>query len=184
MVECALMLALSTLLSFLQFSGLWAQGGSVTVCSLLPVIAIGYRHGVKWGVLTGFVHGLLQLMLGMNALKGNSLGVFFAAVVLDYILAFAVVGLAGLFREKGRKGLAAGSILGCVLRFLCHFASGITVWSSYAPEPTMEAIFIYSLVYNASYMLPELGITLVAAIFLYPVIAGKHTGRPFNKKPA
>ena len=172
LTECAVMIALGTVLSFVKFEGLWGQGGSITLCSMLPVIAAAYRHGPRAGFLSGAVFGVLQLMLGADALKGNSLSVFVAAVFLDYILAYGVLGAAGLFRNGRNSALAFAGVaaFAVLLRFVCHFISGVLVWSSYAPQAHGLPLYIYSLTYNGSYMLPELIITTVAAFALYPVL--------------
>ena len=173
LTECAIMVAISLILSFIKFDGLWAQGGSITLCSMVPIVIASYRHGLKWGLLTGFVAGILQLLMGVSALRGNSIGVVIVAVLLDYLVAFALVGLGGMFRGKfnsPRKELLLGGIIAVALRFACHFGSGILIWGSYAPEKYANAIPVYSFVYNGSYMIPEIIITAVAVFFLAPVI--------------
>ncbi len=173
LTECALLVAISLILSFIKFDGLWGQGGSITLCSMVPIVVASYRKGIKWGLLTGFVSGILQLLIGASALKGNSIGVVIVAVLLDYLVAFSLVGLGGMFRGKfksPRKELLLGSIISVALRFACHFGSGILIWGSYAPDKYANAIPLYSFVYNGSYMIPEIIITAIAVFFLAPVI--------------
>ena len=170
LTETALLIAMATVLSLIQFPGPWVNGGSITLCSMLPICIIGYRYGVRWGILGGFVHGLLQLLLGVNALKGISLETLVLSVILDYLLAFAVLGLSGLFRNtiiNPSVAFMAGSAIGIFLRFVCHFISGAFVWVSILNETGLNwAGILYSLEYNGSYMGPELVITLVAgAVF-------------------
>lgn len=170
LTETALLIAMATVLSLIQFPGPWVNGGSITLCSMLPICIIGYRYGVRWGILGGFVHGLLQLLLGVNALKGISLDTLVLSVILDYLLAFAVLGLSGLFRNTIKNpsvAFMAGSAIGIFLRFVCHFISGAFVWVSILNETGLNwAGILYSLEYNGSYMGPELVITLVAgAVF-------------------
>lgn len=159
---------MATVLSLIQFPGPWVNGGSITLCSMLPICIIGYRYGVRWGLLSGFVHGLLQLLLGMNALKGVSLETLVLSVILDYLLAFAVLGFSGLFRNKIKNSsvaFAAGSAIGIFLRFVCHFISGAFVWDTILGDTGLNwAGILYSLNYNGSYMGPELIITLVAGV--------------------
>ena len=83
----------------------------------------------------------------------------------DYIIAFGVIGLGGVFRgiKNQAVGLASGALLASVLRFLCHFLSGITVWAGFADG---LPVWLYSLIYNGLYMLPEFGILIAAAIAL------------------
>ena len=173
LAECAVLVAISYILSWVKFDGLWGQGGSITLCSMVPIVVASYRNGVKWGLLTGFVAGILQLLMGANALRGNSIGVVIVAVLLDYLVAFSLVGLGGMFRGKFkniRKELLIGAVIGTLLRFACHFGSGILIWGSYAPEKYANAIPLYSFVYNGSYMIPEIIITAMAVFFLAPVI--------------
>ena len=173
LTECAIMVAISLILSFIKFDGLWAQGGSITLCSMVPIVIASYSQGVKWGLPTGFVSGILQLLIGVSALRGNSLGVVIVAVLLDYLVAFSLVGLGGMFKgafKNPRKELLIGAIVGVALRFACHFGSGILIWGSYAPDKYANAIPLYSLVYNGSYMIPEIIITAAAVFFLAPVI--------------
>lgn len=170
LTETALLIAMATVLSLIQFPGPWVNGGSITLCSMLPICIIGYRYGVRWGLLGGFVHGLLQLLLGMNALKGVSLETLVLSVILDYLLAFAVLGFSGLFRntiKNSSVAFMAGSAIGIFLRFVCHFISGAFVWASILNETGLNwAGILYSLEYNGSYMGPELVITLAAgAVF-------------------
>ena len=168
LTETALLIAMATVLSLIQFPGPWVNGGSITLCSMLPSCIIGYRYGVRWGLLSGFVHGLLQLLLGMNALKGVSLETLVLSVILDYLLAFAVLGFSGLFRNKIKNSsvaFAAGSAIGIFLRFVCHFISGAFVWDTILGDTGLNwAGILYSLSYNGSYMGPELIITLVAGV--------------------
>lgn len=107
LTETALLIALGTILSLIQFPGPWVNGGSITLCSMLPICIIGYRYGVRWGILGGVVYGLLQLLLGVNALRGISLVTVVLSVLLDYLLAFGVLGFSGLFRRKIQNQSAA-----------------------------------------------------------------------------
>lgn len=168
LTETALLIAMATVLSLIQFPGPWVNGGSITLCSMLPICIIGYRYGVRWGILGGFVHGLLQLLLGVNALKGISLETLVLSVILDYLLAFAVLGLSGLFRNTIKNpsvAFMAGSAIGIFLRFVCHFISGAFVWDTILADTGLNwAGILYSLSYNGSYMGPELVITLAAGV--------------------
>ena len=170
LTESALMLALSVVLSLIKFSDL-PFGGSVTLFSMLPVVIIAYRYGTRWGLLIGFVSGLLQMLLGMSNLKyGTTPLAVIAIILLDYVIAFGVQGLGGIFRKLSHQGLglALGGGLACVLRYLCHVASGVTVWKDFAPEEMN--LFAYSFSYNATYMVPETIITVVGAFLIALVL--------------
>ena len=96
LVECALMIAVGTVLANVKIYEL-PNGGSVTLLSMLPFVLISFRHGVKWGVFTGFVNSLLQMLLGFWAPPVPTFLYFLGEVLLDYVLAFTALGLAGLF---------------------------------------------------------------------------------------
>ena len=167
MVECALMVALATILGYIPLFEL-PQGGSITLFSTLPIMVIGWRHGLKWGVFTGFVHGLIQMMLGFkNVLYCTTIGTMVLCILLDYILAFMALGLVDLFAKPFQNhlaGVAVSSVCVGMLRYLCSFLSGILIWGGYAPEGT--PVWIYSLTYNGSYMIPEIILTAMAAVLV------------------
>lgn len=166
LTEGAILIALSTVLSLVSFQ-FWANGGAITLGSMLPIVFMAYRHGAKWGVLTAVANALVQLVLFGGTLQGNSLGVFVAAIFLDFIFAFGVLGLAGVFKRLPvgtAVSFTAGVALVIALRFVCHLLSGVLLWGSYVPEGV--GAWAYSIVYNGSYMLPELLITVGGAFLL------------------
>lgn len=166
LTESGLMLAMATILSVVKVAEL-PYGGSITLASMLPVIIIAYRYGVAWGSLAGFVYGLIQLLLGINVLSyATSIGAVIAIILLDYILAFTTVFLGGCFRRMQSAPLAFGcaAVTVCAMRYILHVISGCTVWAGLS-IPTGDAL-IYSLVYNATYMIPETIVTTVAAVFV------------------
>ncbi|NLG93615.1 MAG: energy-coupled thiamine transporter ThiT [Clostridiales bacterium] len=166
LVECALMIAMSTVLSMFKLYEL-PQGGSVTCGSLVPLVLVSYRHGLKWGAGTAFVHSLLQMLIKFNPPPANSFAAFAGVVLLDYVLAFTVLGIAAFFGKpfKNRSAsVAVGAAAVTFLRFLCSFFSGILIWQGYAPKDM--PVWLYSLSYNGGYMLPEGIITAVAAVIL------------------
>lgn len=169
--ESAVMIALAFILSLIPIVKM-PFGGDVTLFAMLPVILIAYRHGVLWGFLTGFAYSLLQLLTGLSNLEyATSALAAFAIVMLDYVVAFTVLGLGGLFRNRIKSqtlGLSLGVLLTCLLRFLCHFVSGCTVWAGVS-IPSADGM-VYSLAYNAAYMVPETVITLAGAILLSRII--------------
>ena len=165
LVECALMIALATILAYIPFIEM-PQGGSITLCSMLPIMVVGWRHGLKWGLFTGFVHGLLQMMLGFkNVMYCTTLASMVGCILLDYILAFMVLGCVSLFSKPFKNrlvGIGVSAVIVGLGRYLCSFLSGILIWGGYAPEGT--PVWIYSLTYNGSYMIPEIILTAVAAV--------------------
>jgi thiamine transporter len=168
LAESALMLALATILSELAVFSL-PFGGSVTLFSQVPVILISYRYGVKWGLTTGLALSLIQLIFGIqNFSYVSGISAFMILAFCDYIIAFSALGLGGMFKYKIKNDVLAislGGVLVTVIRFICHFISGATIWKEYAEgAPVLE----YSFNYNASYMVPELIITVIGLV----VIAG------------
>lgn len=163
--ESALMIALATVLSVLKIE--WPFGGSITVCSMLPILVIGYRYNIEWGCFTGFVYGLVQLLLGLNNFTyATSAAAVIMIALFDYLIAFTVTGLGGLFRNIKNQavGLGLSAFTAGVLRFVCHFISGITVWSGFADENM--PVWLYSLTYNGAYMLPETITLIIGAVLV------------------
>ena len=169
LVESAIMIAFATVLSVIKIAEL-PYGGSITAASMLPIIILAYRCGIAWGLTSGLVYAVIQQLLGVNHLGyfGQDVKSIVAVIALDYILAFTVVGLGGVFRIKGKisqsKALALGVLLAAILRYTLHTIAGATVWAGLS-IPT-EAALVYSLGYNATYMIPEAIINLVAAVYL------------------
>ena len=128
------MIAFATVLSEVKVMDM-PMGGSITAFSMLPVAIIAYRYGMKWGFFTGFVSGLFQMLLGMKNLQyGTSFWAVVCIILFDYLVAFGVLGFGGLFRGKIKNqglALAAGSAVACVLRFCCHFITGLFIWGEY-----------------------------------------------------
>ena len=165
LVECALMIAVGTVLAQIKIFEM-PFGGSVTLVSMLPFILVSFRHGVKWGLFTGFVNSLLQMLLGFYAPPAPGLLPLVGMILLDYVLAFMALGLAELFARpfKNRTvGVAVGTFAAGFLRFMCSFLSGVLVWGNLNDG---LAAWTYSLTYNGSYMLPETLLTMVAAVLL------------------
>jgi len=169
--EGAMMIALATVLSIFKIIEL-PYGGSVTIASMLPMVILAYRQGVVWGLGSGLVYAALQQLLGLNTLSyvtgwQSTLAVIF----LDYIAAFAVVGLGGIFRRVGktqRTALILGASLVSLLRYTFHVIAGATVWAGLSiPD---SAALAYSFGYNATYMIPETVILIAVAYYLGGVI--------------
>lgn len=170
----AIMVALAIVLSFIRVYKLpW--GGSITLLSMLPLVMYSIKYGTKWGLGAAFVFSLFQFFQGIGDglfTWGLTPVMLIGSILLDYILAFTVVGFAGVFRKKGFPGWVAGCILALVLRFCSHFASGVIIWKSYGDlwdGFSTDSSILYSLLYNGSYMLPELVFTTIAAIILFNI---------------
>lgn len=172
LVEGAVMIALAVVLSFVRPVKLqW--GGSITLLSMLPICIFSIRHGIKAGLCVSFLYSLFQFGQGItDGLFGWGLTVpmLIACILLDYILAYTSVGMAGVFRKFGNGGKTAGVVLALVLRFFFHFLSGVVVWKSmgqlWDSDLFINNSVLYSIVYNGAYMLPELILTTVFAVIL------------------
>lgn len=162
LVESALMLALSTILAELAVIK-FPFGGSVTVFSQVPMVVLSYRYGVKWGVFASLAMAVIQLMFGLeNFSYVSGIVAYLILIFADYIIAFGALGLGGMFKNKIKNpiiSLSLGGAVVSVIRFVCHFVSGVTIWGDYSGGA--QAVWQYSLEYNGGYMLPELIITVV-----------------------
>lgn len=207
-VECALMIAIATVLnvvcSFIPFLNL-PFGGGFTICSMLPIVLIAYRNGTKWGLASGFIYALIQMLLGFRTVSAfflpdsDSYMVLWKAIsvcLIDYIIAYTVIGFGGIFRNKIKSpsvGLCLGSIVALSLRYLAHIVSGYIFFGSWAEWFfTQEGFYaigskiletfsgnglalVYSIFYNGLFMIPEIVITAVVALIIgkIPQISGK-----------
>ena len=181
LTECSVMLALSVVLTFVK---VWEMpmGGSVTLLSMLPVMLISVKYP-KWGFVCSSLFALTQLFAGIAS--GNVFvwctSLFSVAVcaLFDYLLPFTVLGAAGLpgnlYRGDNEKKryvlMLAGFAAVMLLRFACHFVTGVVIWGQWAPEG--QSKYVYSLLYNGQYMLPEGILTFAAAAVLLKIPAVK-----------
>lgn len=207
MVECGLLIAMSLILMLIskQFAFHMPFGGEITLVSMLPIVLISYRHGVKWGLLSGFIFSLLQMATGFSDVKAffvpedYKLIASFGIIFIDYLLAFTVLGFGGVFRnviKKPAAALVAGSIFALLLRYIAHIISGAIFFGAWAEWFfTQEGFYsiggkilenfsgnslaiIYSIIYNGTYMIPEIIITAIVAAVIGAVPA---IGKTFNK---
>lgn len=172
-------------------------GGQLTLVSMLPIVLVSYRHGVKWGLVTGLAYGLVQMALGAGTVTaafqpgyfgdGTMIGNAVLMCLMDYILAYTALGLGGCFRNRIQRpgtALMLGSLVALGGRYLAHILSGYILFSGWAEWfftqdgfPAWGAAlvgnlsanalgWVYSIVYNGMYMLPEMILTAVAAMLL------------------
>ncbi len=172
LTECAIMIALASVMSLIKLGDM-PFGGSITLGSMLPVIIISYRHGIRWGIATSGVVSIIQLLLGLDyfAWVPKEFGAYLILILFDYVIAFAVYGLAGIFRKiEKRQNLALiyGAFSASLLRYICHIISGVTIWRDISIPG--DAALIYSLGYNATYMIPDTIILTLVAGYIGSVI--------------
>ena len=197
--ESAMLLALAVVLELVSKMIIPPMpfGGQLTIVCMLPVVLISYRHGVKWGLVAGFAYSLLQMALGAGTVTaafqpgyfgdGTMIGNALIMCLLDYVLAYTLLGLGGMFRDKIKNSGAAlclGSVVALSCRYAAHVGSGYILFSGWAEwfftqegfpawgaalvgslAPGMLGL-VYSAVYNGMYMLPELVITMAAALII------------------
>lgn len=180
LVLSALLIALATVLSFVKIFKL-PLGGSITLLSMLPIVMISIMFGLKWGFGSAFVYSVIQLFFGIVSdgllAWGLTPVMLVGTILLDYLVAFTVLGIAGVFAKKGYKGICGGIVLAFVLRFISHFISGYVIFKNLEQFELFGNLFenspvLYSVAYNGMYMLPELILTTVAALILFkqPII--------------
>ena len=197
--ESAMLLAVAIVLEVMAklFIPELPFGGQITLVSMLPVVLISYRHGVKWGFVAAFAYALIEMVMGAKTVSAAFLPGYFgdgAMIVnalimclLDYVLAFTVLGLGGIFRNKlchPGISLMCGSLVALGARYLCHIVSGYVLFSGWAEWfftqdgfPAWGATLVaslnpaalgmlYSIVYNGMYMIPEMILTAAAALLI------------------
>ena len=182
--ECAILIALAIILDLLckvvfgYLEAFWPLGGSITL-GMVPLVFISYRHGSLWGLLSAFVYSGLQIVTGgFGGLPTSALAVVLC-LLLDYIIAYSVIGLADVFAKPIKPrlfGFGVGAFIVCALRFVCSFLSGVVVWGDIISGDS----WVYSFTYNVSYMLPSAIVTTVVIVAICSVIDPKTLKR--NKK--
>lgn len=169
----ALLVAMSTVLALVSklIPAPWLQGGSVTIASMVPIIAVSIIIDCRWGALSAVVYSLIQMLTGFYPPPVQTVGYFILVIFLDYVAAFGVLGFAGgIYRLCGKKSYAI-PLSGAVVtlgRYICHILSGLLIWGVYAPEG--QSVLAYSLIYNGTYMIPEIIITAVVLGAITPIL--------------
>lgn len=166
LVECAVLIALAVVLSMIKVFEL-PFGGSVTICSMLPILLISYRHGVKWGVGSGFLYGLIQLLFDVGKIPSwgiSPIGIV-GCILFDYLIAFTVLGLAGVFGSDKLWKYIIGMIFASALRYISHVISGTVIFGQFAPSDYANPL-VYSLVYN-SFVFVDIALCIVLGIAIY-----------------
>ena len=199
LTESAMLLAMAIVLELVSkmFIPEMPFGGQVTLVSMLPVVLISYRHGVKWGLVSGFCYALIEMALGAKTVAaafqpgyfGDEALILNAIIMcaLDYVLAFTLLGLGGIFRNKIKNpgvSLMCGSLVALGARYLAHILSGYILFSGWAEwfftqdgfpawgASLVQSLspsalgWVYSIVYNGIYMVPEMILTAIAALLI------------------
>ena len=167
--EGALMIAVAEILSFLPLYKLpW--GGAIDL-SMLPIFLFCARWGFGPGMLVSIAHAVLQTLFE------GGIAIGWQSILGDFLLAYSVLGIAGLFRDR-KGGFFLGTLAGCTARFLVHYVVGATIWAEYMPETffsmTMTTPWIYSALYNGFYMVIDCAAILLIGALLFKTSAKQY----------
>lgn len=199
LTESAMLMALGVVLELVGRTVIPPMpfGGQLTLVSMLPIVLISYRHGVRWGLTAGFAYALVQMALGMDTVTaafqpgyfgdGALIGKAITMCLLDYLLAYTLLGLGGIFRDRIKKpglSLMCGSLVALGGRYLAHILSGYILFSGWAEwfftqdgfpawgaslvsslSPQILGL-VYSIVYNGLFMVPEILLTAIASLLV------------------
>ncbi len=179
LAECAVMVALAFVLSYVRIFTMPMEG-SVTLLSMLPIVILSVRHGLRWGLGSAFCYSLLQLVQSITVgglfSWGLSPEALAGCIVLDYLLPFTLLGLAGVWRSKGAAGVLWGVVFAIGARAVCHVLSGAIIFAIitetveiFGTSVVFTNPWLYSLCYNGFYLVPELILTLLGAGLLLKV---------------
>ena len=152
----------------------WTQGGYITLASMVPIILVSIIIDTKWGLLAGFVFSLIQMLTDFYLPPVTTFITFCGVILLDYVFAFTVLGLAGVFYKLMKFKTWAIPVSGTIvttLRYLLHILSGLLIWGAFADT---DCLPLYALLYNGSYMIPEIIITTVVLALMAPKLKEKY----------
>ncbi len=155
--EAGVAIAIAQVLSFITLFHM-PQGGSIKAASLVPLMIFAYRWGGTRGIWAGVVYGVLHFLLGFKS------SIHYLSIILDYLVAYGAIGVCGYFKDN-ITGLVSGSIVAIALRWFTSVTSGAVVFASYAPQG--QNPWIYSMIYNASYMVPDGILNIIVLLFVY-----------------
>ena len=150
------------------------MGGSVTVASMLPIMLISVKYGIRTGLATSFAYSLTQLAQALAS--GNVFPycetptTLAVCILFDYLAPFTLLGLAGIFRKfelskRPEINVYYGIILVVLLRFICHFVTGVAIWGQWAPDGMGK--YLYSLLYNGGFLSIDFAICIVCAVLMF-----------------
>ncbi len=154
--EMGVAMALAAVLHLIK---LWEmpQGGSITLGTMVPLFVLTLRRGPWVGALAGALYGILEGWV----ISGGRFFYHPAQVILDYPLAFGLLGIAGFFPRYP----AFGVTLAAAARYLAHVISGAVFFASYAPPG--QPVWLYSLVYNITFLGPDFALAIVLTLLVW-----------------
>lgn len=155
--EAAIFVAIAVVLNMLRFRIL-PQGGSINLV-LIPLVILSIRWGVGAGLMSGFVFGVIKAIMGSAFAWG------WQSLLLDYFVAYTIIGLAGFFRHRANRAVMACVVAG-LAQYFVFWLAGVLIWGEWMPEEFLNMPMtnpgIYSLIYNGTYMIPNILISAVA----------------------
>ncbi|MDY3973153.1 energy-coupled thiamine transporter ThiT [uncultured Veillonella sp.] len=157
LVEAGLCIAIAYVLHFIVLFQM-PQGGSVNAANLVPLVIFSMRWGGKNGVFACTMYGVIAFLLGAK------FSLHYLSILLDYLVAYGVIGITGFFRDS-RAGVSIGFVISAIFRWMASVISGAVVFAAYAP-PGQNPV-AYSVIYNATYMVPEFCINLIVILLFY-----------------
>lgn len=172
LTECAVMLALSFALSYAKIFEM-PMGGSVTIASMLPVMLISIKYGIGAGLSTSFLYSLTQLLQAVASANVfpycETPATLVICILFDYIVPFTILGLAGLpktlkITKNTEINVYIGIVSVVILRFLCHFITGVAIWGQWAPDGMGK--YLYSFLYNGGFLSVDFLICIVCAVLM------------------
>ena len=164
--EMGIFIALGLVLDLvakLYSDAIWPMGGSISV-AMLPIFIMSFRYGLKGGLVSGFAIGVIQILWAGSGI------VHWAQVGLDYVIAYSVVGLAGIYAGKIHRSDRVASklyyvntsiLIGGALRTVSHILSGYIYFGEYAPEGLKDLPLAWSIIYNLGYMVPSIILCMI-----------------------
>ncbi|MCL1848418.1 MAG: energy-coupled thiamine transporter ThiT [Clostridiales bacterium] len=167
LAESAILVALATVLSIYAVFKL-PSGGAATIGSMVPIMLVSLKYPLSWSLTVSFAFSMIKILLGFYAPPVGTVFNYALVILLDYVVAFSVLCLAGPITRALRQDwsirirMVIATVSCLLLRFFCHFLSGIIIWGVYAPAG--QPVWLYSLLYNGSYMLCEI---LVSGLIMY-----------------
>jgi len=160
LTEIAVLAALSGVLYSIRP---WTNpfGGSITLGSMVPVMWLSLRRGVYAGFVGGVIFGLLGLLIDVAFLGPTAVIASAPQAIMEYPVAFCMIGLTGMFRKKTMFYAVSGASITVLIRFLIHYAMGVIVWWYVYPFPLEYGRYLWPLVYNGTFLLPDYIISVV-----------------------
>ena len=173
MCECAIMLALAFALSCAKLFEM-PMGGSVTVASMLPIMLISVKYGIRAGLATSSLYSITQLLQAFASANVfpycETPATLITCILFDYIVPFTILGLAGIFLKfklsaRSEVNVYYGICSVVLLRFICHFITGVAIWGQWAPDGMGK--YLYSFLYNAGFLSIDFAICIVCAVLMF-----------------